>query len=83
MAVTKFEKSLVVVARLLGVVDALSIRTTEWTLEMLLLEPVTETPPPSTRMPVAALVTVFIETFADAFDAFVASNRLVGDPGVA
>src|SRR5678815_4751601 len=49
IAVTKFAKSLVVLTRLLGVVDALSIRTTEWTLEILLLEPVTETPPPSTR----------------------------------
>ena len=50
---------------------------------MVLLAPVTETPPPSTRMPVAALVIVFIEMFADAFVAFVASNKFVGDPLVA
>jgi len=74
MAVTKFEKSLVVEARLLGVVDALSIRTTEWTRETLLLDPVTEMPPPRTRIPVAAFVTVFVETFADAAATPVASK---------
>src|ERR1041385_2728013 len=60
----KYEvKSLEAIVRLLAAAEVLSSCRPASTLETTLLAPVTSAPPPDTRIPAAALLIVFPETF--------------------